>query len=130
MMKRLLLITAALLALTGAANAVELPELLARECWLMEARERTPGAGFVYTDAGGKCDFYIRKTEFGWRDHMTCSPIHVGEMKIKDPPRARTLEWTVRARCIGQITDGGRTDAISILKFKFNLFKGSELRIK
>jgi hypothetical protein len=124
-MKRLSLIAAALLALTSAANAVEMPEKLRGE-WCMERIERMPGSGFVWVKGDeGECpELVVQKGEFV-QGSVTCRPLRIGPMQVK---RGNTREWTVRARCIGQVRDGGREDERSTLTYRFNL-RGNELRL-
>jgi hypothetical protein len=134
MMRLALALLAAIAVVTSAEAAPNMPEQLQRT-WCMESVngvvERAPGAGFVWLEgAEGECpdDLIIRKNGFV-HGSVTCTPLQVGKMKIKDE-LARTLEWAVRARCIGQVRDGGREDEISIQRYRFNLYKGSELRLR
>jgi hypothetical protein len=133
-MKRLLL-TAALsvIAMTGAANAVDLPKLLllqgasgwceevvrsdatitvirmtgrdGEECWNPKAQR----SGF-WLDGRGR---------FGWGDDSMCIPLHVSRER---PVRDYEVEWTVAARCADHDT---RKPQFLNQTWIFNLFKGS-----
>jgi hypothetical protein len=134
MKRRLFLATTALLALTSAADAVEMPKLLAQHSeiqWCEYRRESKDGWTVVHLrqDYGrDNCqgddlsDFRIEAKEFGGEDH-TCKPIRVSKPKASG---YYAFEWTVTARCIYGDTRGDRG---KVEVFKFNLHKGSELTL-
>lgn len=133
-MKTTLILAAAVALMATAAGAVEMPEQLGFQSdtrWC-ETKLETKGGWQVVRmtplTSTDKCknisDFVVGADEFGWEDEG-CVPVHVGRMQVK-PPRDRTLEWAIRARC----EEYGSGHAVSkIREFKFSLYQGTYLTL-
>jgi hypothetical protein len=138
-MKRLLLIAAALLALTGAVDAAPLPKYLAQHSassWCEEVL-RSDSEWTVIRMTGWEPDgqrcmnpkaqpstFWIgSRGKFGSGEDSTCTPLRVSKARASGH---YALEWTIVARCQDHDT---REPETRIETFIFNLFKGSELTL-
>jgi hypothetical protein len=129
-MKRLFMMTAALLALTGVANAGAMPKYLAKlsgPIWCEQSIQWEILTVVQLTGRDGdKCwnpkaqpsRFWIDADGFGWRNEIVCTPVRISSMRERG---SYTLEWTITANCkYSSGSSGSQT-------FTFDLFKGHEL---
>jgi hypothetical protein len=120
-MKRFLLITATLLALTSGATA-KMPKeltLLSGPDWCQEKVESRGGGTIIHMTERSGCEnpssFAIETDgSFGWED-TSCSPI-----RVKDVSRGKWWTWMITARCTYY---GGPRDYTKTEMFKFELDK-------